>query len=314
LFASGTASADWYNDGKVLLTGGVVTIDGAGGGGITPWATISGYGTRDGINGGVHYTYANLPALQVSQYGPTIGLYDRVELSYVTSDLSLQALAGELAVILDTLGLGTPTGLDNWNPKLKLDTYGIKVRLFGDAVYTSDSWIPQVAIGGLYKQNKSDALLTTLKASKFDDWEAYVSATKIFFPFSTLINVTGRYTAANQTGLTGFGGCNDDRSECQEDKEFRLEASIAFLLAKNTAIGAEYAQHGDNLDGKALNITGLTLPLGALTQLEESDWFDAFFAYAPNKNISFVLAYAMLGNIAVAPDQNGFYISIHATF
>ena len=41
-----------YNDGKVLLTGGVVTIDGAGGGGITPWATISGYGTRDGINGG----------------------------------------------------------------------------------------------------------------------------------------------------------------------------------------------------------------------------------------------------------------------
>ena len=24
-------------------------------------------------------------------------------------------------------------------------------------------------------------------------------------PFSTLINLTGRYTAANQTGLTGFG-------------------------------------------------------------------------------------------------------------
>ena len=40
----------FYDDGKVLLTGGVGMIDGAGGGGITPWATIAGYGTRDGIN------------------------------------------------------------------------------------------------------------------------------------------------------------------------------------------------------------------------------------------------------------------------
>src|SRR5206468_3670986 len=58
---SGTAHAGMYNDGKVLATGGVITVDGAGGGGITPWATISGYETRDGINGGLHYTFVYLP-------------------------------------------------------------------------------------------------------------------------------------------------------------------------------------------------------------------------------------------------------------
>lgn len=38
--------------GRLLLTGGVSTIEGAGGGGLVPWALIGGYGTRDevGIN------------------------------------------------------------------------------------------------------------------------------------------------------------------------------------------------------------------------------------------------------------------------
>jgi hypothetical protein len=33
--------------GKLLATGGVSQVEGAGGGGLTPWALITGYGTRD---------------------------------------------------------------------------------------------------------------------------------------------------------------------------------------------------------------------------------------------------------------------------
>jgi hypothetical protein len=50
-----------------------------------------------------------------------------------------------------------------------------------------------------------------------------------------------------------------------------------------------------------------------LTQ-HEDDWYDLFFAYAPNKNLSLTMAYAMLGNITLTPDQHGFYFSLHATF
>src|SRR5207249_4517681 len=114
-------------------------------------------------------------------------------------------------------------------------------------------------------------------------------------------------------------------------KEVRGEASIAYLLAKNTAIGLEYAQHGDNLDGKSVMINGqdataitgalgTTLPgvsgnlADSLTQLSESDWKDVFFAYLPNKNLSIVMAYAMLGNITLTPDQSGYYLSLQASF
>ncbi|AXQ27574.1 DUF3034 family protein [Solimonas sp. K1W22B-7] len=320
---SGVAAAG-YNDGKVFLTGGVFTVDGAGGGGAVPWATITGYETRDGINGGVAYTYANLPALQLNVFGGAVGFYDRFELSYATHHLSLN-LSNLDTVALVAEAAGLDIGTDPWNSTLKMDVYGAKLRLFGDAVYTSDSWIPQVALGGLYKENKSKELITTLGASKSKDWEAYIAATKVFFPLSTLVNVTARYTSANEIGLTGFGECTG--SDCTNDKELRWELSIAHLLSKNTAVGYEYQQHGDNLDGKSVTIaglplTGLTNLLGgvvggvesALTQEKEGDWQDFFFAYAPNKNLSFVIAYLMLGNISVAPDQNGFYMSMHATF
>lgn len=318
-----TSSWAQYNDGKVLLTGGVGMIDGAGGGGITPWATITGYGTRDGINGGIRYTYASLPDYSLNALGVAFGFYDRLELSYSRQVLPTGQTFDTVGLVLDLLN-GAGAGIEPFNTTIKMDVYGAKLRLFGDAVYNSQSLIPQVAIGGFYKENKNEALLKTLQANKTKDWEGYVAATKIFFPISTLFNVTARYTSANQTGLTGFGGGDEN------DKEIRFEGSIAHLLNKRTAFGVEYAQHGDNLDGRSIALgangnidltpvtnllSGLGLSLGdTLTQLDESDWVDVFFAYAPTKNLSITAAYAMLGNITLTPDQHGFYLSLHATF
>jgi len=318
---SSSAWADWYNDGKVLLTGGVFTVDGAGGGGAVPWATISGYETREGINGSAAFTYVNLPALQVSFYGVNVGFYDRLELSYVTARLSLNLPIVDVAGLLQAAGVGGSLGVNPWNNTLQMDTYGAKRRLFGDAVYTSDSYIPQVALGVLYKDNMSKALVKTLGASKNKDYEIYLAATKILFPISTLVNVTARYTSANEDGLTGFGECSNT-TDCTDKRKVRAEVSIAHLVAKNTAIGGEWQEHGSNLDGKSLDlgalVSGLQLPGGALngvaTQKKEGDWYDLFMACAPNKHISFVVAYVMFGNISVAPDQNGFYVSTHLTF
>ena len=39
------ASTAHAADGKLLLTGGVTSIDGAAGGGLTPWAVTTGYGS-----------------------------------------------------------------------------------------------------------------------------------------------------------------------------------------------------------------------------------------------------------------------------
>lgn len=320
--ASTAAHAGVYNDGKVFLTGGVFTVDGAGGGGAVPWATITGYETRDGINGGLGFTYVSLPNYDLNIFGGAVGFYDRFELSYSNTKLSTDLPVLDIVGLVgDITGLNNTLGLDSWNSQLHMETYGAKLRLFGDAVYTSDSWIPQVAIGGLYKRNSTPEFLHTLGANKSKDYEIYLAATKVLFPISTLVNVTARYTSANQIGLTGFGQCTGN--DCTNKKEVRMEVSIAHLLAKNFAIGGEWQQHGDNLDGKSVNVGALNLtPItnllpglqNALQQEKESDWYDFFFAYAPSKNYSITMAYLMLGNIAVAQDQNGFYISLHATF
>ncbi|MFA5941708.1 MAG: DUF3034 family protein, partial [Sinimarinibacterium sp.] len=111
---STSAWAGGYDDGKVFLTGGVFTVDGAGGGGAVPWATISGYETRDGINGGVGFTYANLPALQLTVIGGAVGFFDRFELSYAQHDLSLN-LSNLDTVALAAESAGLDIGTDPWN-------------------------------------------------------------------------------------------------------------------------------------------------------------------------------------------------------
>ncbi len=217
--------------------------------------------------------------------------------------------------LLTTAG-GIATGIAPWNTTIKMDVFGAKVRLFGEAIYDSDNLIPQVALGGFYKINHNKELLTTLQADKEKDWDAYIAATKIFFPINTLINVTLRYTSANETGLTGFGGPDGDK------KKIRPEVSLAYLLNKGTAIGAEYQKHGRNLEGQSVNLSGIVVPgslgstlgLGSTLTQHESDWYDAFVAFFPSKNLSITMAYAILGNITLTPNQNGYYVSLQASF
>jgi hypothetical protein len=340
---------DFYNDGKVLATPGVSMTDGAGGGGITPWAVITGYETRDGINANVHYTYVSLPNYSLNSLGAAVGFYDRVELSYAydilptgstfdTIGLASNAVGGlldspTLGPVLNSLGLTKGNqlagGVDPWNSTIKMQVVGAKVRLIGEAIYDSDNLIPQVSVGGFYKWNENKVLLETLQAGKAKDWEAYVSATKIFFPLSTLINVTARYTDANETGLTGFGSVDGSH------RKVRIEASLAYLLKKDTAIGVEFQQHGHNLQGKnvtlgggvdltsllnnptlgpVLNGLGVPAALGNTLTQKESNWYDAFVAFFPSKNLSITAAMAYLGDITFTPNQTGFYISMQAAF
>lgn len=318
LLSSGLANAGWFdfNTGKVLATGGVSMVDGAGGGGITPWATITGYETRDGVNGDIHYTYVNLPNYSLNSIGAAVGLFDRVELSYANDSLPTGSTFNTVGLLTDGV-LGLNTGIKPWNTTIGMNVFGVKVRLFGEAIYDSDNLIPQVSVGAFYKRNNNPTLIKTLGAAKADDWEAYVAMTKIFFPISTLVNVTLRYTSANETGLVGFGGPDGDK------KQIRPEVSVAYLLNKGTAIGAEYQKHGNNLNGQSVNLAGLNLTgltsliggnLGTTLTQSDSDWKDIFVAFFPNKNLSLTLAYAMLGQITLTPHQNGFYASVQASF
>jgi hypothetical protein len=276
-------------DGKLLLTGGVASIDGAAGGGLTPWAVTGSYATRGQVGGTAHVTAVKTQDYALLTYGAAFSWNERIE-------VSLARQAFDIKNNLAALGLAGLT--------LKQDIVGVKARLAGDAVLDSDTLMPQIALGLQYKRTHAGALGPTLfgpLGAKDNGVDFYASATKLFLAQGVLINGTLRATKANQNGLLGFGGAQSSHYKLEP------ELSAAVLLRRDVALGAEVRAKPDHLNRSVLGN-------GAL---KEDDWFDVFIAWAPSKNISLTAAYVDLGKIvpALQPKrQTGAYLSAQLSF
>ena len=270
--------------GKLLLTGGVSSIDGAAGGGLTPWALTASYATTGEVGATAFVTRARTGHYGLLAYGAAVGWHDRAEVSLARQDL-------------DTEGNLAPLGLDGLH--LRQDILGVKLRVLGDAVLDSDRLMPQIAVGLQAKKTHAGNLGPTLfgpLGAKSSGTDFYASATKLFLADGVLLNLTLRATRANQNGLLGFGGA--------QSRGYRLqpELSVAKLLTKNLAFGIEYRAKPDHLN---LSVLGA----GAL---KEDDWKDLFIAWAPSKRFSLTAAWVDLGRIAPALQprrQTGSYLS-----
>jgi hypothetical protein len=265
----------FFDSGKLLATGGVSNLEGAGGGGLSTWALISGYGTRDAVGADGHFTYIDLGSYSLWTEGAAVGLFDRVELSYAYQSFDTEDVGAKL-------GLGKGFTIDQ-------DVVGAKIKLVGDAVYDQDSWLPQVAAGLQYKHNDKGWLVSAIGGKSADGTDFYASATKLFLAESLLVDATLRETKANQFGFLGFGGDRNDSYSTE------FEGSAAYLLSRQFAVGAEYRTKPDNL--------GIA---------REDDAWDLFAAYFINKNVSVTLAYLNLGNIVIENNQQGVYVSVQA--
>ena len=272
---------------KLLLTGGVTSIDGAAGGGLTPWAVIGSNATEGELGVAATASVVQVRNYTLQVHGLLLGYDERCELSIAQQDFATGATGR---------ALGLP-GLH-----LRMDILGAKLRLLGDAILDSDNWVPQVAAGVEIKDTYAGGLKPTLQAlgAHTNGFDFYVSATKLFLAQGVLVNGTLRMTKANQNGLLGFGGAAHD--------SYRLEPefSVAWLADRTLAFGAEYRRKPDNLDPSVLG-----------AGLKEDDWVDAFAAWAPTKNVSLTVAYVQLGRIvpAVATrKQSGGYASAQFAF
>ena len=214
-------SVGYAQDGKIIGTAGLTQIEGSGGGGLTPWATIAGYETRDGISSSAFATQVTVDDYRFNAMGLAVGLYDRVEISYARHKFDLTSLGGEI----------------------KQDVIGAKVRLYGDVIYST--W-PQIAVGFQYKSLDDGTVAGLVGADDTDNGtDYYVAATKVHLGaamgYNLVWNATLRATKANQIGLLGFGGSNGSSYETM------FEGSLGILLSQHIAMGVEYRQKPDNL-------------------------------------------------------------------
>lgn len=255
--------------GKLIATAGLTQVEGSGGGGIVPWATLSGYDSQDEISASVTATQVSLKDYRLNMLGVSASFYDTFEVSFAQQRFELRGAGAEI----------------------KQDIVGVKYKLFGDVVYSS--W-PQISVGAQYKSLDDASIASALGASKSSGTDVYVAATKVHLGaiagYNAVWNVALRATKANEMGLLGHGNVNQpDKNKYQA----QLEASAGILLTQHLVIGAEYRQKPDNLG------------------LGESNWTDYFVSYIPTKSFNLTVAWADLGNIAGAPKQRGWYVSLN---
>jgi Protein of unknown function (DUF3034) len=292
LLMVGFAQAD---TGKLLLTGGVSGIDGAAGGGLTPWAIIGSNASAGEVGGTAHITRVNTRDYGLTTYGAALGIDDKYEISLARQDLN-------------TGVTGTQLGLPGLH--LRQNILGGKIKLAGDAVLDSDTLMPQIAAGIEFKSLDSSGLDSTLQSlgAKRSGIDVYVSATKLFLGQGVLVSGTLRATKANQNGLLGFGATLGGANN-----QYRLqpEVSVAVLLSKNVALGAEYRKMTNKLEA-----AGQAAGLG--DGLRAQDWKDLFIVWATSKHLSLTLAYVDLGTIVPATTakrkQTGTYLSVQAAY
>jgi hypothetical protein len=284
LALGGTARAD---EGKLLLTGGVSQVEGAGGGGLVPWALISGYETRDGIGVTVHMTYVPVSKFTLYSPGFAVGIHDRVEISYASDSFDTGTSLAPFYGALSSFGVRNGFAF-------RQDVFGLKVKVYGDAVYDQDRLLPQIAIGGFYKEDEDHGLTRALGAKETNGIDYYVAATKLILSQSLLLDATIRMTKANEFGILGFGGPTNN------DYQAEFEGSAAFLVSKRFVVGAEFRQKPNN---------GL---IGGAEGEERA--YDIFTAYALNKHVSLTGGFVDLGKIATYARQRGAYLSLQFAY
>jgi hypothetical protein len=292
VFGLGSARAD---TGKLVLTGGVSSVEGASGGGISPWAVIGTQATEGETGVAAYVSRATTDDYRLNAAGVAVGFRDRLELSLGHQDFD----TGVTGILLGLPGL-----------HLRQDIVGAKLRVAGDAILDSNTLMPQIAVGLQYKRLHRSGLDGTLNdlGARRDGLDAYVSATKLFLAQGILVNGTLRATRANQNGLLGHGarlGGADNGYELQP------ELSVAWLLRRNLAIGFEYRSMPNKLQR-----AGAAAGLG--DGLRADDWKDIFVAWSPSRNVSITAAYVSLGRVVPATTgnrkQSGAYVSAQIAF
>ncbi len=263
--------------GKLLLTNGVTSVEGAAGGGLASWAVIAGNETRDGIGGKANATLVALPDFDLTSFGAAVGINDRVEFSYTRQRFDTRAAGAALG-----LGRGFTFGQD---------VFGAKLRVIGDAVWDQDSWLPQIAVGVQHKRANRGAVIRAVGGRHDAGTDFYVAATKVVLSRGLVLNATMRATKANQFGLLGFGGDRHDRYRPQ------FEGSAGVMLSRRLVIGVEGRSKPSNLQFA-----------------REQKAVDAFAAWAVARNVSLTAAYVDLGDIATVRRQRGAFLSVQGSF
>lgn len=242
---------------RLLATGAVSQVEGAAGGGLSPWGVLTGYASEGELAVTGFASAAPLRDYRLTTSGLAVNFHDRVEVSVAHQRLLLDTLGGDLEQRIT----------------------GAKLRLFGDVLYHPwGVW----SLGMQHKRLEDGSLPLAVGARDTQGNDFYLSGSKLVFAAvaerNLLLNLTLRSTRANQGGLLGFGG------DLDAGRSLVAEGAVGLFLTSRWIVGAEYRQKPDNLSfareddwrslytayffSPHLSLTGAVLDLGSIAGLD----------------------------------------------
>lgn len=158
-----------HADSRLLATSGVTQLEGSAGGGLVPWAVMSGYADEGETAAGAFYTAVDVQDFRLRVTGVTLSYDNRVEVSAAQQAFEIKGVADDI----------------------RQEIFSAKVRVAGDLIYGS---MPQIATGVQFK-NLLDGYVSLTRL--------HLGAVG---GYNLLWNLSLRATKANQMGLLGYGG------------------------------------------------------------------------------------------------------------
>ncbi|MEX1197017.1 MAG: DUF3034 family protein [Pseudohongiellaceae bacterium] len=250
-----------FSEGRLAGTGGVSSINGSGGGGLTGWATLAGYADTGETSGTVYASRADVDDFRLDVFGASATFSNRLEIGLARQHFTIKAA----------------------DARIEQDRFTAKWRMAGDLIYGK---LPQLSLGVEHGRLRDTGTALALGAADTQDTDYIISAARAWidglFHRTTLLNVNLRRSQANQYGILGFGGDDPGR-------EWHAEGALAWFATRNIAIGAEYRQKPDNLSAlreqsardlflawfpnKRVSVTAAWLDLGAIAGQSDQTGF-----------------------------------------
>ena len=253
-------------------------LQGTGGIAFNPLAYTAGL-PWDGDDGGDTTNAVEHSALNGKVSRPQLGAW------YVNlNDAGINWWAGSAALtFVDRVEVSTGYGCVNAHKygDKSINTYnvGAKVRFLDENAFDT-SWVPALAVGGVWKYTDS----RTVEAFHLDDngFDGYVVASKLITQTPVPVLLSAGLLLSDEV-VNGVVGHND--------YDVVAFGNIDVLPAENVAIGLEYKQGVDAGDTRA---TGGH-------SIRNHDYWDAHVAWFITKQLTFVAAFAETG------DKDKFY-------
>lgn len=281
----------------------VHTIEGVGGGGITPMAYLVNPGKEGCLFGkpAASLSYVNLGQKNLDSIAVTETFLQRIEFGYAANRFGLGTLPMDIRDA--TVSAQNPTGIDINRSDVWLHHFNLRALLVKENTCFGGIALPAITAGIHFKYNDGIAdindrlggALTGIGYRRANGEDYTLTATKTFpkaFGRPLIATAGLRLSEAANLGYLGFS----------DTYQASFEGNLAYLLTDRILFAYEFRQK-DSPYGEIAGLIG-----------DEDNWHSVDFVFLLNKQTTFAVAWVAAGTLANTDEDGGWFLQLKHEF